>query len=209
MAPRVRHVRASERDDRPRRSTAGGETASVKVVAPGSSVVTRKPEIEGRLPEQFFGTFWGQASFAAVVGLVDPPRRRVRVRLTAERLAEGPPASPTSPAQRRVEAAGPRAAEDRRRPLPRDRERPRQVQALATAPARARAGRPAAPHGRVRLPDARRRPPGRPRRCRYDAVGAADRARPARRSRASRICSSPSRRSSASRRSRTSFPTSS
>ena len=51
-------------------ATAGGETASVKIVAPGSSVVTHKPEIKGRLPEQFFGTFWGQASFAAVVGLV-------------------------------------------------------------------------------------------------------------------------------------------
>jgi len=51
-------------------ATAAGESASVQVVAPGSSVVTRKPEIEGRLPEQFFGTFWGQASFAAVVGLV-------------------------------------------------------------------------------------------------------------------------------------------
>ena len=51
-------------------ATAGGESASVEVVAPGSSVVTRTPEIEGRLPEQFFGTFWGQAAFAAVVGLV-------------------------------------------------------------------------------------------------------------------------------------------
>ncbi len=51
-------------------ATAGGESASVKVVAPGASVVTRKPQIEGRLPEQFFGTFWGQAAFAAVVGLI-------------------------------------------------------------------------------------------------------------------------------------------
>ena len=33
-------------------------------------MITRKPEIEGRLPEQFFGSFWGQAAFAAVVGLV-------------------------------------------------------------------------------------------------------------------------------------------
>ena len=51
-------------------ATAGGESASVEVVAPGDPVVTRKPEIEGRLPEQFFGTFWGQASFAVVVGLI-------------------------------------------------------------------------------------------------------------------------------------------
>jgi tight adherence protein B len=51
-------------------TTAAGESASVQVVAPGSSVITRKPQIEGRLPEQFFGSFWGQAAFAAVVGLV-------------------------------------------------------------------------------------------------------------------------------------------
>ncbi len=52
------------------KATSAGESASVQVVVPGSSVVTHTPEIEGRLPEQFFGTFWGQASFAAVVGLV-------------------------------------------------------------------------------------------------------------------------------------------
>jgi len=50
--------------------TAAGESASAKVVAPGSPVTTRKPQIEGRLPEQFFGSFWGQAAFAAVVGLI-------------------------------------------------------------------------------------------------------------------------------------------
>ena len=49
---------------------AGEESASVEVIAPGDPVVTRKPELEGRLPEQFFGTFWGQASFAVVVGLI-------------------------------------------------------------------------------------------------------------------------------------------
>jgi tight adherence protein B len=51
-------------------ATAAGASASVQITAPGSSVITHKPEIEGRLPEHFFGTFWGQASFAAVVGLV-------------------------------------------------------------------------------------------------------------------------------------------
>jgi tight adherence protein B len=51
-------------------ATASGESASVKAVAPGNSVVTRKPEIEGRLPEQFFGTLWGQAAFAVLVGLI-------------------------------------------------------------------------------------------------------------------------------------------
>jgi tight adherence protein B len=51
-------------------ATAAGESASVQITAPGSSVITHKPEIEGRLPEHFFGTFWGQASFAAVIGLV-------------------------------------------------------------------------------------------------------------------------------------------
>jgi tight adherence protein B len=49
---------------------AGGETASTKTVVPGTAVVKRTPQMEGRLPEQFFGTFWGQASFAAVVGLI-------------------------------------------------------------------------------------------------------------------------------------------
>jgi tight adherence protein B len=48
---------------------AGGDSATATLVAPGSSVVTKKPRIEGRLPEQFFGTFWGQAAFAVVVGL--------------------------------------------------------------------------------------------------------------------------------------------
>lgn len=47
-----------------------GETASVKLVAPGAPVVTHTAPDEGRLPEQFFGTFWGQASFAFVVGIV-------------------------------------------------------------------------------------------------------------------------------------------
>ncbi len=51
-------------------ATAADESASAKVVAPGSPVTTRKPQIEGRLPEQFFGSFWGQAAFAAVVGLI-------------------------------------------------------------------------------------------------------------------------------------------
>jgi tight adherence protein B len=51
-------------------ATAAGESASTQVVAPGSSVVTHTPKMEGRLPEQFFGTFWGQAAFAAVVGLL-------------------------------------------------------------------------------------------------------------------------------------------
>jgi tight adherence protein B len=52
------------------KAKAGGETASTKTVVPGVAVVKRTPQMEGRLPEQFFGTFWGQASFAAVVGLI-------------------------------------------------------------------------------------------------------------------------------------------
>lgn len=47
----------------------GGESAVARLTAPGSPVVTRKPQMEGRLPEQFFGTFWGQAAFAVLVGL--------------------------------------------------------------------------------------------------------------------------------------------
>jgi tight adherence protein B len=49
---------------------AAGETASVTLTVPGEGVATRKPSVEGRLPEQFFGTFWGQASFAALVGVL-------------------------------------------------------------------------------------------------------------------------------------------
>jgi tight adherence protein B len=51
-------------------ATAGGETATVKLTVPGEGVATRKPAVEGRLPEQFFGTFWGQAAFAALVGVL-------------------------------------------------------------------------------------------------------------------------------------------
>ena len=49
---------------------AGGESATLQLLAPGDAVATRKPAVEGRLPEQFFGTFWGQASFAALVGVL-------------------------------------------------------------------------------------------------------------------------------------------
>jgi tight adherence protein B len=51
-------------------ATAAGTSASVQTVVPGSSVVIHKSELEGRLPEHFFGTFWGQAAFAAVIGLI-------------------------------------------------------------------------------------------------------------------------------------------
>ena len=49
---------------------AAGETATVTLTVPGEGVATRKPAVEGRLPEQFFGTFWGQAAFAALVGVL-------------------------------------------------------------------------------------------------------------------------------------------
>ena len=48
----------------------GNETASARLVAPGAPVVQRSPAVEGRLPEQFFGSVWGQAAFATVVGLL-------------------------------------------------------------------------------------------------------------------------------------------
>ncbi|HWM14004.1 MAG TPA: type II secretion system F family protein [Gaiellaceae bacterium] len=48
----------------------GSETASARLVAPGAPVVKRSPAVEGRLPEQFFGSVWGQAAFATVVGLL-------------------------------------------------------------------------------------------------------------------------------------------
>jgi tight adherence protein B len=49
---------------------AGGESASLRLTAPGDAVATRKPDVEGRLPEHFFGSFWGQASFAALIGVL-------------------------------------------------------------------------------------------------------------------------------------------
>ena len=51
-------------------AAAGSETASAQLVAPGAPVVKRTPAVEGRLPEQFFGSVWGQAAFALVVGLL-------------------------------------------------------------------------------------------------------------------------------------------
>ena len=49
---------------------AGGESASLRLTAPGDAVATRTPDVEGRLPAQFFGSFWGQAAFAALVGVL-------------------------------------------------------------------------------------------------------------------------------------------
>ena len=49
---------------------AAGESASLRLTAPGDAVATRTPDVEGRLPAQFFGTFFGQASFAALVGVL-------------------------------------------------------------------------------------------------------------------------------------------
>ncbi len=48
----------------------GSESATARLLAPGTPVIRRTPQVEGRLPEQFFGSAWGQAAFAAVVGLL-------------------------------------------------------------------------------------------------------------------------------------------
>jgi tight adherence protein B len=48
----------------------GDDSASETLKAPGAAISTRKPEAPGRLPEQFFGSAWGQAAFALVVGLI-------------------------------------------------------------------------------------------------------------------------------------------
>jgi tight adherence protein B len=48
----------------------GGDSASETLKAPGTLIVTKKPEAPGRLPEQFFGSAWGQAAFALVIGLL-------------------------------------------------------------------------------------------------------------------------------------------
>lgn len=47
-----------------------GESVRAKYEAPGAPVELLKPSKPGRLPAEFFGTVWGQALFALVVGLV-------------------------------------------------------------------------------------------------------------------------------------------
>jgi tight adherence protein B len=49
---------------------AGGESASLKFAVPGTPVIQRTPEVDGRLPKEFFGSAWGQAAFALVVGIL-------------------------------------------------------------------------------------------------------------------------------------------
>ncbi|HEX2044661.1 MAG TPA: VWA domain-containing protein [Gaiellaceae bacterium] len=51
-------------------ATGGGEEARLALTAPGDAIKTRSPEASGRLPEQFFGSVWGQAAFAALVGVI-------------------------------------------------------------------------------------------------------------------------------------------
>ncbi|MGH2995363.1 MAG: type II secretion system F family protein [Gaiellaceae bacterium] len=48
----------------------GGEEVKGELAAPGDAVGVRTPDKAGRLPEQFFGTVWGQVMFALVVGLI-------------------------------------------------------------------------------------------------------------------------------------------
>ena len=48
----------------------GGEEARVELAVPGDAIKTRRPDASGRLPEQFFGSVWGQAAFAALVGVI-------------------------------------------------------------------------------------------------------------------------------------------
>jgi tight adherence protein B len=48
----------------------GKERSALEVTIPGAAVVERTPAAQGRLPEQFFGTALGQASFAFVIGLI-------------------------------------------------------------------------------------------------------------------------------------------
>ena len=40
------------------------------VTAPGDAIKVRRPDASGRLPEQFFGSAWGQAAFASLVGVI-------------------------------------------------------------------------------------------------------------------------------------------
>jgi tight adherence protein B len=51
-------------------SVPGGEPAEAVLAAPGDAIRVRTPEASGRLPEQFFGSVWGQAAFAFLVGVI-------------------------------------------------------------------------------------------------------------------------------------------
>ncbi|MGH3006635.1 MAG: type II secretion system F family protein [Gaiellaceae bacterium] len=51
-------------------SVSGGEPAEAVLAAPGDAIRVRTPEASGRLPEQFFGSVWGQAAFAFLVGVI-------------------------------------------------------------------------------------------------------------------------------------------
>ncbi|HYY77282.1 MAG TPA: type II secretion system F family protein, partial [Gaiellaceae bacterium] len=51
-------------------SVPGSDPVEVVLSAPGDAIQLRRPEASGRLPEQFFGSAWGQASFALLVGFV-------------------------------------------------------------------------------------------------------------------------------------------
>jgi tight adherence protein B len=51
-------------------SLPGQEPVEAVLAAPGDAIQVRRPEASGRLPEQFFGSVWGQASFALLVGFV-------------------------------------------------------------------------------------------------------------------------------------------
>ena len=51
-------------------SVPGGEPAKAVLAAPGDAIRVRTPEASGRLPEQFFGSVWGQAAFAFLVGVI-------------------------------------------------------------------------------------------------------------------------------------------
>jgi tight adherence protein B len=48
----------------------GGEPVEAVLTAPGDAIQVRRPEASGRLPQQFFGSVWGQAAFALLVGVI-------------------------------------------------------------------------------------------------------------------------------------------
>jgi tight adherence protein B len=51
-------------------TTTGGDSARTVLTAPGDAIKVRRTEASGRLPEQFFGSVWGQAAFALLVGVI-------------------------------------------------------------------------------------------------------------------------------------------
>ena len=153
LARRVRHLRAAGREAPPPRGARPRGRCVDQRAHPGQLVRGRRRQ---RAAEPALLTAgWATAHHAGRV-----PRAHclwVRARLDQGLVGQDPPRPACRGLSQDAEAPEGRAARCSGRALPRDRAGVRPPADLAQAPAQARAGRPAAAHGRVRLPDRRLR----------------------------------------------------